>query len=177
MPTRTLTGTTTDLYQDDSSSKDGQHGSVAGPMSFKIPFGRTGVRQGRSAGGFDGVLPSPSNPLRAPSSQIAQVHFELRNGNGARQQPNLLRHGIIRSGGHVESADVHQEATRHHRVLERDPVGFTRRAMGSVHNIAEHQNVSASTGGMSSQGPARTRGPGPEGKTRAFSGWRATQQR
>lgn len=174
MPLRTLAGTTTDLFKDGSGSKDGQHGSVAAPMTFKIPYGRTGVRQGRSAGGFHGMLPSPSNPLRAPSNRIAQVHFELHNGTGARQQPGVMRRAVFRPGGRLEPADVRQEATRHDRTLKQVPAGFTRREMASDQDIAGHHNMSAGMGGISGEGPAKTRGPGAGVKTRAFRDWKAT---
>lgn len=174
MPIRSLAGTS---HKEDSSSKDGQHRSVAALMSFKIPHGRNAVRQGRSAGVFDGMLPSPSNPLRAPSAQSAQVHFELRHGSGACQQPNLLQRDIFRSGGHVDPAGVRQEATRHNGVLERVSAGFTKREVAPDQDKAGHHRMSAGMGGMSNQGPARTRGSGPGVKTGTVKAWRVTQQR
>lgn len=165
MPTPALAGPATDLFKGGSSSKDGQHGSVAAPMSFKIPHGRTGVRQGRFAGGFDGMLPSPPNHWRAPSNRIAQVQFELHNGTRAHQQPGLIRRDIFRSGVHMEPAGVHQETINHNRILERVPAVSQGRAMGSGQDIAGHHNMSASTGGMSSEGPARTRGSAAGRKT------------
>lgn len=72
---RALAGTaTTNLFDKDvggsassisSCSKKAEHGSAvaaaaaAAPVPFKIPYGRTGTRYGRSAGGFDGMLSCP----------------------------------------------------------------------------------------------------------------------
>lgn len=146
-------------------------------MPFRIPYGRDFGRNGRIAGGFNGMPPLPLLPSRASSNPSAQVHPEMHDDTGAYQQPSFLRREILRSGSHVEpAAGVHREGAGPDGNLMQAPASPAWWRANINQDVAGYINMSVGMGDTASQGPAKRRGLRAGVRTRAYRAWKATQQ-